>query len=72
MLGHVKSQEEFESANSELTKAFEYKIPFNSRKVVYKTRFALMNALLKFHFGNKITLFFKFQKTEAVLILITV
>lgn len=52
MLGHVKSQEEFELANCELTKAFEYKMAFNSRKVVFKTRFALMNALLKFHFGN--------------------
>lgn len=52
MLGHVKSQEEFELANPELAKAFDYKIAFNSRKVVYKTRFVLMNALLKFHFGK--------------------
>ena len=53
MLGHVRSQEEFELANSELAKAFDYKIAFNSRKVVFNTRFALMNAMLKFHFGNK-------------------
>ena len=52
MLGHVKSQEEFDYANCELAKAFDYKMAFNSRKVVFNTRFALMNAMMKFHFGN--------------------
>jgi len=52
MLGHVKSQEELQLANSELAKAFEYKLAFNSRKIVFKTRFAIMNAISRFHFGN--------------------
>lgn len=51
MLGHVKSQEEFGLANNVLTKAFDYKLALNSRKLVFQTRFAIMNYMLKTHFG---------------------
>jgi hypothetical protein len=58
VLGHVKSQEELELANNELSKAFDYKLPFNSRKIVHKTRFALLNLLWKCHFGKNLILVF--------------
>ena len=52
LLPHVKSQEEFELANKELKKSFEYKFPLNTRTVINNTRYVLFNSIWKYIFGK--------------------
>lgn len=51
-LGHVKSQEEMDLANKELSKAFEYDFPLNSRKIVHKIKWYVFNAMWKWNYGK--------------------
>lgn len=50
-LGHVKSQEEMDLAAKELSHAFDYELPLNSRQVSYKAKWAIFNALWKWNYA---------------------